>query len=94
MLLFCATAPAIAHEEHEKKAQEAASEHRGVEESNPFSDSGRSRRLFMRTGAIACWHALLFGMRIGAGTALLAAVLGWFFAGLRLGDDEWVMTAH
>ena len=26
--------------------------------------------------------------------ALLAAVLGWFFGGIRIVDDEWVMTAH
>jgi uncharacterized membrane protein len=152
-LLFCATAPAIAHEDHKKKTQEAASEQPVVEEATPLptavvsaeqkphdhanhgheadaaADSAHEEALesgvpkplawlgkfhppvthfpialltaaaiaellFMRTGAIAYRHALLFCARIGAGTALLAAVLGWFFAGFRLIDKECVMTAH
>lgn len=50
--------------------------------------------LFMRTGAAAYRHAVLFCVRFGAAAALLAATLGWFFAGFRIFDEEWVMTAH
>ncbi len=35
-----------------------------------------------------------FSLWVGAVGALLAAPFGWFFAGLRMVDDEWVMTAH
>jgi len=153
VLLFCATAPATAHEGHKRKAREGASEQPVVEESAPIPtavvpveenphdhanhgheadsspDSAREEApksnvpkplawlgkfhppvthfptalltaaalaelLFMRTGAVGYRHALLFCIRIGAGGAALAAVLGWFFAGCRLIDEEWVMTAH
>ncbi|MCR9095709.1 MAG: hypothetical protein NXI30_15920 [bacterium] len=50
--------------------------------------------LFLRTGSPAYRHALHFCVRIGAAAAVLAALLGWFFAGFRLVDEEWVMTAH
>jgi uncharacterized membrane protein len=50
--------------------------------------------LFLRTHNVAYHHVVLFCVRFGAGAAILAAALGWLFAGLRLVDDEWVMTAH
>jgi uncharacterized membrane protein len=50
--------------------------------------------LFMRTGNVAYRHALRFCVRVGAAAAIFAAILGWFFAGVRLVDDEWVMTVH
>ena len=50
--------------------------------------------LFLRTGAPAYRHALHFCVRLGAAAAVLAALLGWFFSGFRLVDEEWVMTAH
>ena len=153
VLLFCATAPAVAHEAHKKKAPEAQGEHSPIGEptlhnmpvipakgephdhaqhgqnadsrvgtgdaeapaSNlpkPIAWLGKfhppvthfpiallvsaalAEFLFMRTGTVAYRHALLFCVRIGAGAAILAAVFGWFFAGVRLVDEEWVMTAH
>jgi uncharacterized membrane protein len=50
--------------------------------------------LFIRTGASSYRHAVLFCVRIGAGAAVVAAILGWLFAGFRVIDEEWVMTAH
>jgi uncharacterized membrane protein len=153
VLLFCATAPAVAHEAHKKKAAEVLREQPPIEEpalhnmpiipakeephdhaqhgqntdsrveagdaeapaSNlpkPIAWLGKfhppithfpiallisaalAEFLFMRTGTVAYRHALLFCVRIGAGAAMFAAVLGWFFAGVRLVDEEWVMTAH
>jgi mono/diheme cytochrome c family protein/uncharacterized membrane protein len=35
-----------------------------------------------------------FCLWIGAGTACLAALLGWFLAGFHLTDDDWVKTTH
>ena len=149
VLLFCATAPASAHEDHKKKAQDVASEQRVVKEPAPpttqeekshdpanhsheassATDSVHERApennvpkllawlgkfhpplihfpialltaaalaelLFKRTGAATYRYALLFCVRIGAGAAVVAAVLGWFFGGFRLVDEEWVMTVH
>ena len=155
-LLFCVTAPAVAHEGHKRQqAQEAeaeqpvadeataalpatgaqddevahdhaghgheadaagdATDHGEVTGSNvpkPLAWLGKfhpplthfpmalltaaalAELLFMRTGAASYRHALLFCVRLGAGAAAVAAVLGWFFAGLRFFDEEWVMTAH
>ena len=50
--------------------------------------------LFMRTGKIQFDHAARFSVWLGASAALVAAPLGWFFAGFQLVDDEWVQTAH
>jgi uncharacterized membrane protein len=152
-LLFCATAPAIAHDEHKKEAQQAvggkpvleeeaalpapaagvpqkrhdhashgheadSSSHSEEEEARagnvprPLAWLGKfhpalthfpiallaaaalAELLFIRTRAARYRHALLFCVRIGAGSAVVAAVLGWFFAGFRIIDEEWVMTAH
>ena len=155
-LLFCATAPALAHEGHKKQAQEPSEEptvvaneattalpaadarqHEGAHdhsrhgrEADPAGCAGDHREvtgsnvpkplawlgkfhpplthfpialltaatlaelLFMRTGAASYRDALLFCVRLGAGAGAIAAVLGWFFAGFRFFDDEWVMTAH
>lgn len=38
--------------------------------------------------------AVRFGVCAGVAGALVAAPLGWFFAGFRIVDEEWVMTAH
>ncbi len=35
-----------------------------------------------------------FCLWIGAVSAVIATVLGWFFGGFRIVDDDWVMTAH
>jgi uncharacterized membrane protein len=50
--------------------------------------------LYMRTGKEQFDHAVRFSVWLGAGAALLAAPLGWFFGGFHLIDEEWVMTAH
>ncbi len=50
--------------------------------------------LFVRRGDALFEHAARFCVWLGAGAALLTAVLGWLFAGFQLVDDEWVMTAH
>ena len=50
--------------------------------------------LLMRTGEASYRSVIRYCVRIGAGAALLAAALGWFFAGVRIIDEEWVMTAH
>lgn len=50
--------------------------------------------LFIRTGTAGYRHAVVFTVRLGAAAALLAAPLGWLFAGFHLVDEEWVMTAH
>ena len=50
--------------------------------------------LVIRRGSQEYRHAVHFCVRLGALGALLAACLGWFFAGFRLVDEEWVMTAH
>lgn len=39
-------------------------------------------------------HAVRFSVWGGAVGALIAAPLGWFFAGFHIFDDSWVMTAH
>ncbi len=39
-------------------------------------------------------HAARFCVFLGGLGAVGAAVLGWFFGGFTLDDDEWVMTAH
>ncbi len=152
-LLFCSTAPAVAHEAHMKKASEALGDpsasreatllsapvepvaekshdhaqhghdaisqadaaNAGAPASNlptPIAWLGKfhppvthypiallttaalAELLFMRTGAPAYRHALLFCVRIGAVSALVAVALGWFFAGVRLVDEDWLMTAH
>jgi uncharacterized membrane protein len=48
----------------------------------------------MRRPSVLLHHAVRFCVGLGAGGALAAAVLGWLFAGFRVADDEWVMTAH
>ncbi len=50
--------------------------------------------LFMQKGTALFEHATRFCVWLGAGGAVLAAILGWFFAGFHLFDDEWVMTTH
>ena len=53
-----------------------------------------AKLLFVRTQQVFFSDAVRFCIWIGAAGALAAAPLGWFFAGIRLVDDEWVMTAH
>ena len=50
--------------------------------------------LFIRSGSVLFEHSVRFSVWSAALTALPAAVLGWFFGGFHLVDDEWVMTAH
>lgn len=50
--------------------------------------------LLMRTRAVYFDHAVHFSVWFGSIGALGAATLGWLFAGFRLVDDEWPMTAH
>lgn len=50
--------------------------------------------LFARTQHTLFSDAVRFCIWIGAAGALAAAPLGWMFAGFRLVDDEWVLTAH
>lgn len=39
-------------------------------------------------------HAARFCVLLGGLGAVAAALIGWFFGGFTLEDDEWVMTAH
>ncbi|HKK70291.1 MAG TPA: plastocyanin/azurin family copper-binding protein [Candidatus Krumholzibacteria bacterium] len=39
-------------------------------------------------------HAARFCLWLGAASAVVAAVLGWFFAGFRITDGAWMLTAH
>jgi uncharacterized membrane protein len=50
--------------------------------------------LFARTRNAFFSDAVRFCIWIGVAGALVAAPLGWIFAGFRLVDDEWVLTAH
>jgi len=53
-----------------------------------------SALLLMRTGRELFFHATRFSVWVGSVAALAAATLGWFFAGFRLADEEWLMTTH
>jgi len=50
--------------------------------------------LFMRRPSALFEHATRYCVWLGTGGALLAALLGWFYAGFHLVDEEWVMTTH
>lgn len=50
--------------------------------------------LLLRRPSELLRHAVRFSVWAGAIGALIAAPLGWLFAGFRIVDDEWVMTAH
>ncbi len=53
-----------------------------------------SELFFMRSGRELFFHATRFSVWVGSLGALTAAILGWFFAGFRVADQEWVMTTH
>ncbi|MCH7644452.1 MAG: hypothetical protein IH974_06400 [Myxococcales bacterium] len=53
-----------------------------------------SELLLLRTGRELFFHATRFAVWVGSLGALAAAILGWFFAGFRLADEEWLMTTH
>ena len=53
-----------------------------------------SELLLMRTGHELFFHATRFAIWVGSLGALAAATLGWFFAGFRIIDEEWLMTTH
>ncbi len=53
-----------------------------------------SELLLLRTGRQLFFHATRFSVWVGSLGALAAAILGWFFAGFRLADQEWLMTTH
>ncbi len=44
------------------------------------------RSLYSSAGRFCLWF--------GALSAVVAGTLGWFFAGFRLSDDQWIMTTH
>jgi uncharacterized membrane protein/YHS domain-containing protein len=50
--------------------------------------------LFMKTRRPLFDHAARFCVWVGAGGALAAVTLGWFYAGFRLVDEDWIMTSH
>ena len=50
--------------------------------------------LLMSTGREIFQHAARFCVWIGALSAVPTAMLGWFFGGFQVTDDEWIMTAH
>ena len=50
--------------------------------------------LYMRSGSVLFDHAVRFTVWFGAVGAVGGAILGWLFAGFRLVDEQWVMTAH
>jgi predicted permease len=53
-----------------------------------------SELLLMRKGDELFFHATRFAVWVGSLGALAAAALGWFFAGFRIADEEWLMTTH
>ena len=53
-----------------------------------------SELLLMRTGHELFLHSTRFAVWVGSLGALAAATLGWFFAGFRIADEEWLMTTH
>ena len=53
-----------------------------------------SELLLIRTGRELFFQATRFSVWVGSLGAVAAAILGWFFAGFRLTDDEWLMTTH
>ena len=59
-----------------------------------LSSAALAELLLMRRRSLLFEHAVRFSVNLGALSALLAAALGWLFAGFQLTDDEWVMTAH
>ncbi len=59
-----------------------------------FTAAALSELLLMRTGRELFFHATRFSVWVGSLGALAAATLGWFFAGFRLADEEWLMTTH
>jgi len=50
--------------------------------------------LLLRAPGQLPYHAVRFCVWVGGAGAVVTALLGWFFAGFRFVDDEWVMTAH
>jgi uncharacterized membrane protein len=50
--------------------------------------------LFIRTKRPLFDNAAQFCVWFGAAGALGAVTLGWFYAGFRLMDDNWIMTTH
>ncbi len=50
--------------------------------------------LTLRTPRPLCEAAGRFCLWIGAGTALVAAMLGWCHAGFHLADPSWILTTH
>ena len=59
-----------------------------------LSAAALAELLFIRTRNARYRHTVAFCVRLGAAAALVAVPLGWFFAGFRVFDAEWVMTAH
>ncbi len=53
-----------------------------------------SELVLMRTGHELFFHSTRFAVWVGSLGAVTAAVLGWFFAGFRIADAEWLMTTH
>jgi uncharacterized membrane protein len=50
--------------------------------------------LVLRRGGSQFEHAVRFCVWLGAIGAVVAAALGWLFAGFAWVDDEWLMTTH
>lgn len=50
--------------------------------------------LFMATGRLLFDHAARFCVWFGSAGAVVSVILGWFFAGFRLSDGDWLMTTH
>jgi hypothetical protein len=53
-----------------------------------------SELLLIRTRRELFLHATRFTIWVGTIGAFAAATLGWFFAGFRIIDEEWLMTTH
>ncbi len=53
-----------------------------------------SELLLIRTRHELFFHATRFAIWVGAIGAFTSATLGWFFAGFRIFDTEWLMTTH
>lgn len=56
--------------------------------------AGVAEVLFMMTGKPRFNHAADFCVWFGIIMTVVAGILGWFFAGFRLVDDDWLLTTH
>jgi uncharacterized membrane protein len=59
-----------------------------------LTGAGVAELLFMMSGKRRFDHAASFCVWFGIIMTVVAGTLGWFFAGFRLVDDNWLLTTH